>query len=320
MVQLYPHTTRPNGPNRYWKLDSGTALTVASLRQHLSDASFTTLKKTRKFRLIELYVRCQRGMLSYEGLSLHELQDLAAQRAVPTGTETTLHSREALMELLEKADNEATFEGFSELPAELRQMVFSHYFNSLVVRETSYKHQPPITLVSRTLREESLPLFYERCNFTIHASSNTRTIPFKIAPDTYAARFIQSIACEDFARIRSLTLEFRNPRAHIQLDFNNKDNPVISAEFYCHQWAIQHNQSCQVTQARDERLLSEVRALAMSILAREGPLKLRVSDIEEMCEMVRRHVSTSKFCSIEGGGDGDLRSSTGDFLLVLHQI
>jgi hypothetical protein len=95
---------------------------------------------------------------------------------------------------------------------------------------------------------------------------------------------------------------------------------VISAEFYCHQWAIQHNQSCQVTQARDERLLSEVRALAMSILAREGPLKLRVSDIEEMCEMVRRHVSTSKFCSIEGGGDGDLRSSTRDFLLVLHQI
>ena len=290
MVQLYPHTTRPNGPNRYWKLDSGTALTVASLRQYLSDASFTTLKKTRKFRLIELYVRCQRGMLSYEGLSLHELQDLAAQRAVPTGTETTLHSREALMELLEKADNEATFERFSELPAELRQMVFSHYFNSLVVRETSYKHQPPITLVSRTLREESLPLFYERCNFTIRAHSDTRTIPFKIAPDDHAAQFIQSTACEDFACIRSLTLEFRNPQAHIQLDFNNKDNPVVSAHIYCHA----RIQSRKATRSRDERLLSEVRALAMSIVAREGPLKLRTSDIEEMCEMVRRQIFTSK--------------------------
>ena len=49
MVQLYPHTIRPNGPNRYWKLNCGTALTVSSLRKHLSDASFTTPKKTRNF-------------------------------------------------------------------------------------------------------------------------------------------------------------------------------------------------------------------------------------------------------------------------------
>lgn len=278
MVQLYPHATRPNGPNRYWKLDSGTALSVSFLRSYLSEASFTTPKRITKSRLIELYIRCQRELLSYESLSLRELQNFAAQRAVPIGTKSTLHSLEALKKLLEKADNEATFERFSELPPELRLMVFSHYFDSLVVRETPYKHQPPITLVSRTLRRESLPLFYERCNFTAGANYDTRTIPFKIVPDVHAALFMRNTYA-NFARVRSLRLEFRKPWAHIQLDLSNKDNPVVSAKIG------------RATRITHERLLSEVRWRAMRITAREGPLKLRVGDIEGMCEVVRKFSS-----------------------------
>jgi hypothetical protein len=39
----------------------------------------------------------------------------------------------------------------------------------------------------------------------------------------------------------------------------------------------------------DERFFSELRAFAMSIEAREGPLKLRMSDVEEICEMLRQN-------------------------------
>jgi hypothetical protein len=46
-------------------------------------------------------------------------------------------------------------------------------------------------------------------------------------------------------------------------------------------------------EAGDERFFSELRVLTMGIVAREGPLKLRMSDIEEMCEMSRQnHDST----------------------------
>lgn len=82
MVQLYRHTAGPDGPNRYWKFNTGTALTVSSLRKHLSDASFTTRKETRTFRLIELYVRCQRSLVSYEEMDLPKLQLCVSQRGL----------------------------------------------------------------------------------------------------------------------------------------------------------------------------------------------------------------------------------------------
>lgn len=91
-------------------------------------------------------------MLSYERLPLSELRKFTAQRALLTNTDTTLNSVKELKRLLEKADDDATFGRFSDLPPELRQIVFLHYFNSLVVREVRHKQQPPITLVSHSVR------------------------------------------------------------------------------------------------------------------------------------------------------------------------
>ncbi|GAB7330384.1 hypothetical protein MBLNU13_g02005t2 [Cladosporium sp. NU13] len=150
IVQLYGNG--PSEPNTYWELDSGTALSARSLRQHLSRKKFKPLIQTTKPRLRELYVRYQRGMLSYERLPLRELRKFTAQRALLTNTDTTLNSVKELKGLLEKADDDATFGRFSDLPPELRQIVFLHYFNSLVVREVRHKQQPPITLVSHSVR------------------------------------------------------------------------------------------------------------------------------------------------------------------------
>jgi hypothetical protein len=279
MVQLYEDGT--NGSNTYWKLDSGVALPTRRLRKRISNMDFATLKKTTKSRLRELYIRLQRGLLCYEGLPYRELRHFASQRALAVSTEATV-SFKALKGLLEKADDDVTFERFSELPPELRQNVFLHYFDSLVVRKVRYKQQPPIALVSRKLREESLPLFYERCEFTIGAVGDLRTVPCKLVPDTLATPFLQSTAIEHFARIKSLNLIFHNLGVYIQLDLHNKDNPVIFAEV-----------SRASGEAGDERFFSELRVLTMGIVAREGPLKLRMSDIEEICEMSRQnHDST----------------------------
>ena len=281
MVQLYEDGT--NGSNTYWKLDSGVALPTRRLRIRISNMDFATLKKTTKSRLRELYIRLQRGLICYEGLPYRELRLFASQRALAVSNGAKPDSFKTLKGLLEKADDDATFERFSELPPELQQIVFLHYFDSLVVRKVRYKQQPPITLVSRKLREASLPLFYERCEFTIGAVGDLRTIPCKLVPDIHAAPFLQNTAIEHFARIKSLNLKFHNLGVYIQLDLHNKDNPVVSAQV-----------SRSAGEVGDERFFSGLRALAMGIVAREGPLKLRMSDIEEICEMSRQnHDSTA---------------------------
>ena len=125
-------------------------------------------------RLLVLYVRCQRGLLSYEGLPLHELELYASQRALPTieGQEATVAT---LTTHLEEADDNVTFR-LSDLPPELRKIVFSHYFNSFSepIHDLRYsagpdlRCQPPITCISRIIREESLPLFYGSFDFAVN--------------------------------------------------------------------------------------------------------------------------------------------------------
>ena len=288
MVQLYEYGRSER--NQYWKLDSGIALSTDSLRKHLSNNNFTALKQTTKPCLRELYIRSQRGLLSYEGLPLRELRRFTAQRALPDSTKTALNSTKALKGLLEKADDDATFGHFTELPPELRQIILLHYFHSLVVREVCYKQQPPITLVSRNLRKESLPLFYECCKFTIDAVADLETVPCKLVPDIRRPPFIQNTTIENFAHIKSLRLRFRNLRAHIQIDLHNNNNPVVSANIYGFRWPVWFDETIQ---AGNRRFLSELRKLTMSVVAREGPLKLRVSDIDEMCEMARQIIEST---------------------------
>lgn len=286
MVQLSEDVTKSN---TYWKLNSGVAMPNRRLRHRIRNMDLPTLRITPKSRLRELYIRYQRRLICYEGLSIHELRHFAAQRGLAVTNNATLNSFNALRALLEKADDDATFERFSDLPPELRQIVLIRYFDSLAARKVQYKQQPPITLVSRTLRKESLPLFYERCEFTIGAVGDLRTTPCKLIPDIHGASFLQNTAVEHFARIKSLNLEFHNLGVHIKLDLNIKDNPVIFAQVSHYERTAQ----CAAGEPGDERFFSELRAFAVSIAAREGLLKLRMSDIEGICEMSRQvHDST----------------------------
>lgn len=287
MVQLHDQDgLRACGSNEYWKLDSGAALSKCSLLERLSNKKFTTPKEIYRSRLDNLYVRCQRGLLSYEGLPLRELRKFAAQRALPIDNKATLNSIKALKGLLEKADDDITFDRLSELPPELRQIILLHYFDSLVVREARHKQQPPVTRVSRKLREESLPLHYECCEFAIDAVDDPRTKPGRRVPQLQAAPFVQNTTIENFARIKALTLLFHDLGAHVQLDLRDKDNPVVSAWVL---WFISGSYTDGAVRVGKQRLISELRALAMSIVAREGPLELRLSDLEEMREILRRH-------------------------------
>lgn len=70
------------GAHSYWKLNDGNRLDGETLRSELYWNNFRVLKTTPVARLRTLYVRSQRGMPSYEGVSLLELKRLAAQREI----------------------------------------------------------------------------------------------------------------------------------------------------------------------------------------------------------------------------------------------
>ena len=69
------------------------------------------------------------------------------------------------MEILEEADENMGFERLLDLPPELRVLIYGFYFDSLPkLREPV---QPPLSQVSRLLRQESLPVFYSTCTFKL---------------------------------------------------------------------------------------------------------------------------------------------------------
>ncbi|KAK4610446.1 hypothetical protein CLAFUW4_13729 [Fulvia fulva] len=66
-------------------------------------------------------------------------------------------------------DDNRTFHGFAKLPPELRVHIYTWLFLSYGEETGGLELpvQPPITRVSRLLRKESLPVFYQTCTFQL---------------------------------------------------------------------------------------------------------------------------------------------------------
>ena len=64
----------------------------------------------------------------------------------------------------EEPDDEPFSKGLRKLPPELRNLVYEHHFDSLGPVPSAHI-QPDLTLVSRLIRQEPLPIFYKRSTF-----------------------------------------------------------------------------------------------------------------------------------------------------------
>jgi hypothetical protein len=275
------------GPRDYWKMRDGQSLYYAYILRHeLETNNFFAFKNTSTSRLRALFVRCQRGLPSYEGIPLRDLKRYAAQRALPPMDKkvTTLGAAKAR---LEQADDEATFDRFSDLPPELRQMIYTFYYTSSYrFGVSNHKSQPPITRASHETRRESLPLFYEHCGFSVLTATQIVWLPqhCNVALDTRSKDWFKATADENFGRIKSISLHLTHKSSSFKLSLKNREDPISVS------WGVLlHNQHLDPTvQERKDRLLSELRTMAMGIAAREGPLKLRKSDLQEVYETIRR--------------------------------
>lgn len=67
--------------------------------------------------------------------------------------------RRSIINLLEEADEDATFDQFLELPPELRNYIFMLQFQTFDPFTLGQPLSPPITTVCRQLRQETISLF-----------------------------------------------------------------------------------------------------------------------------------------------------------------
>ena len=266
----------------YWMLHSGEVLSVRTLRDELQRQDFPVMKSTTdKDRLRALYARCQRGLMSYEGLSLNELKLCVAQRALPPILDQK-RTVSVLKAQLEQADDGTTFSRFSDLPPEIRQIIYNLYFKFIDTCGSRQKYQPPITLASRGIRHESLPLFYECCEFSVHTSGDSHAQQsFNMALHTRARAFVEATSAQNFAHIRMMRICFNDLMIYLQMDLTNKATPITILWYT----KIRYPQDPDQThEKRKGRLSAELCKIGLRIATREGPLKLRKSDLELLHE------------------------------------
>lgn len=120
--------------------------------------------------------RCERGLLSYDLYSFEQLRQFAEDRGIWVVSSS---NKKDVVQFLERADDSLKFDKILELPAELRNRIYTAYYEALGVLPQKFT-QPPLCTVSRQIRSEALPLFYATATFQIrfvHTYTGPRSDP-----------------------------------------------------------------------------------------------------------------------------------------------
>jgi hypothetical protein len=284
MVQII-HPKAKWSRSDYWKLDHGPSRSKQALLSLLTPR-YRAYKSTDLVRLRDLYFRCQRGLLSYEGLTASELKIFITQRALSPGVDKrpTVSNFKRMLELV---DDDAIFDRFLDLPPELRLQIYTHYFDSL---NNSSKPicggQPPITFACRLTRQEALSLFYCTCRFTLPTEAPLKPGRFLLRHN--ALDFLNNTLTDNFARIRFIAMScdavVAKFRHSITIAINISDDE-------CSAKISSFNTKGQEPRKRDTKTIIddvnslldvEPHALVRAIAVRKGPLKLQMDDLHEL--------------------------------------
>jgi hypothetical protein len=126
----------------------------------------------------------------------------------------------SLVTALMAADKEKKFFKLFELPAELRKAIYSYYICDFGTTEDRSEDgntskealvtpaQPPLTKVSRQVRKETLPIFYDSCNFRIQFK--TYKSQARLLPEDKSLHFLTHLSPDNLLSIRSLESECTN--------------------------------------------------------------------------------------------------------------
>jgi hypothetical protein len=168
-------------------------------RQHDSARNLVVTKHPENWwKLIDPTIktfRQQKGQFDYTTCDIDELRSFCIARGL-VKEDCEAGGWDHFMEKLAFADANETFQRFSELPPELRVRIYEFYFNSFGV--LNQPAEPPIGRVSRLLRTETLPVFYDVCEFRMDLTETQDGLESK--------SFFYNISPEYLGWIRKLVL------------------------------------------------------------------------------------------------------------------
>ena len=160
--------------HRYWTLACPRSHTIATAKERMP--GFHVPSKAKKARVIQLLRRAERGLLSYDAYGKDTLQGFAKARGLHNALKKKA-TRADLIVLLEKADEEATFDRFMDFPPELRVRIYELHFQSFEPLAADMNAMPwqyhvnlaqaPITRVCKAVRQDALTLFFEQMRFEL---------------------------------------------------------------------------------------------------------------------------------------------------------
>jgi hypothetical protein len=153
--------------------------------------------------------------------------------------ENLLGYKRDLVKMLMKADDERTFTKLFNLPPELRTTIYSFYIcdfgkdtKSSGLQALWAPAQPPLAKVSRMLRREVLPVFYNQCRFRI-TLNQTKNASRRLCFDANSNFFLSNISKEHFKVIRQMEIGFydeseKNKYFIIRIDLTSTQ-PTVQA-------------------------------------------------------------------------------------------
>ncbi|KXT13530.1 hypothetical protein AC579_4152 [Pseudocercospora musae] len=259
MRQFTLHTTHSKHQHDdYWKLQSYSSWTAHRMKESLELRHYAVGKSYSKDKLEEALLRSDCGMQSYADKSHDDLRALIHNRGVDAShviRGSKVGSRGDLLSLLKTADMNPRFERFSDLPPELRNKVYEHYFSE--IRQTLYApSEPPITRVSRDIRKETIKMYYDSCTFvfvlrlpkTSDCSLGLRSLQADARALTFPSQmrlFMTSVSPEHLAYVRKMVIQlvpyhekelfYRDPKykaISIWIDEEGSDYDVHSMQLF----------------------------------------------------------------------------------------
>lgn len=149
--------------------------------------------------------RSNSGKLSYGQFTNKELRDFMNSRGIVKNFgKGKIGKRSELIAELEREDDDPKFHHFIKLPAELRNMVYTYYYAEFKDKNLNCPQQPPLTVTSRQIRNEALPLFYASCLFEFRYFADHPAERFRLP--TEFCNWIHATKESDIARINRFVI------------------------------------------------------------------------------------------------------------------
>ena len=277
--------------------------------------------------------RKERGLLNYEHCTIDELEAYIKARHLNLPNEDTYNvqalantfsfrntqdrqsrqqnrdnrlpkaKKAGYIAVLHAADDHVVFDNFLDLHPDVRKIVYEKYCEDFPRLFLPY--QPPLTLVSKDFRAETLPFFYQRSTFVLRIRLRTRTDfhgqPIgkpKVSlyntaadPDLLTSANLPQDALSRISRLR-LCLFYDRPSSGFDdivllsmmswdIDLNGSKGPVLGKE-----GSLNHLGDGHELDACRERLEAGVTRVLRDVRERPKAHKLRRGDLEDLRKAV----------------------------------